>query len=616
MKFKKVDPPVGFFIFIIYNNIMFRAEIKPENIYAFLTEFAFSLLFLIFFATLHYNFTKSKKFNKLMSRKKWFRYGYFFFFGAIISMVTFIVSQLTTQIFNINIGLPITIMGLIFALSFFYSSSMQIGAIIPTIFWVIVEYDGFSGMTDECAIRLGIVVFFALVSFLTSLFKNKRWLFFLIGLIILAGTYIALLVWIQNDDLLLHILEVCIGMLMSIVFLAIIKSLNKMFSNISSISKKATHIDEYFVISSLLEEEFDRYLKEYQPRQALVLTLDIHGSKNTNVRQEFFDNLHHAFKNDNVLYLQTATDKRVIVISNDEYTIKNLNLSYKGNLYSKRLDIDSLSKIEKILLSIPTKYTVNGKAEAISFKAYGSIYGVHSYDITELLSNNLYMINNENSGTNTVQLFNSNMINHLANDNINYATLIQRVNLEEITVELEKIQFLKGKEIYICPRFYWPRMLTCNSKEIMSQFDRQTANTLLRNLAIKSIELYENSSYKHKYKLLIYYPINELTSQFFSARNITKKLRLFGLNNDDVIFSFGCSKIKTWPYTILKSLKDLEKEGINYFLVDLINLNILKTHKPQVVILDESVESNKKQLSKSKKMAKQYNLNVLFTTSK
>lgn len=595
---------------------MFRAEITPENVYAFLTEFAFSLLFLIFFTTLHYNFTKSRRFSKLLARKKWFKFIYFFVFGAIIAMVTFIVSQLTTQIFNINIGLPATIMGLIFALSFFYSSSVQIGAMIPIIFWVLVEYNGFHGMTDECAVRLGIVVFFSLVSFLTSLFKNKRWLFFLIGLIVISGTYTMLLVWINSDELISQVVEILVGAVMSIVFLLITKSINRMFSNISSISKKATHIDEYFVISSLLEESFDRYVRYYQPKQALVITLDIKGTKNSQALQEFYDNLHKAFKNENILYLQTTTDKRAFVISNDEYKIKNLNLSYKGNLYSKRLDVDSLSKVEKIFASIPTSYIVNNKQENLTFKAFTSVYGVHSYDINQLLSNNLYMVNNEDMGINTIQLFNSNMTNHLINDKINYATLTQRVNLEEISVVLEKIQFINSKEIFICPRFYWARMLTCNSKEIMSKFDKQTANTLLRNLAIKSIELYENSQYKHKYKLLIYYPINELASPFFSAKNINKKLKLFGLDNQDVIFSFGCEKIRTWPYTILKSLKDLEKENIKYFLVDLLNTNILKTHKPEIVILDETVENNKKLLAKSKRLAKQYNQNVLFTSSK
>ena len=55
-------------------------------------------------------------------------------------------------------------------------------------------------------------------------------------------------------------------------------------------------------------------------------------------------------------------------------------------------------------------------------------------------------------------------------------------------------------------------MLTCNIDAIMSKFESSVANTLLRHLAIKSLEAYANNEHYHKYPLLLYYPIDQLNT--------------------------------------------------------------------------------------------------------
>ncbi|MCQ2956425.1 MAG: hypothetical protein MJ233_00715 [Mycoplasmoidaceae bacterium] len=53
-------------------------------------------------------------------------------FGFILSLLTFIFSQVSSLAFG-AIGMPLTILGLIYAMTIFYNRSVQVGAIIPTI---------------------------------------------------------------------------------------------------------------------------------------------------------------------------------------------------------------------------------------------------------------------------------------------------------------------------------------------------------------------------------------------------------------------------------------------------------------------------------------------------
>lgn len=568
---------------------MYKIDLSINNFYAFLIELSFSLLFLVLFGSIHYNLTKSNKFNNLLNQKKWFNFIYFFFFGAFLALLTFGVSQLTSTTINIQIGLPAVILGLIFAMSSFYSNSIQIGAAIPTIFWVLVEYDGFSTMSTACWIRLIYVCVFCLLSFGIGFIKDKKWLVFLLGNIALAGIYLLMLIWVNDQDWVVQILEVLFGVLASLMFFAICKSLNKMFSNITTISRRAIYTDKHFLIPSLINEKFEEFVRSASAKQALVFTLDIKGIENEEIKEGFFKSLIEKLWDDHILYIKTHENKYGFIIIDDKYYLQDLKDSYQGNLLNKRLKNDPLSLIENKLNQVKTQFNIDGKDFSIKVRYYLSIYGVHAYDVNELLWFNQFMINNEDlAECNTIKLFNSNMINHIVNDKISYAALTQQVDLNEIDVELEKIKIKGMKETFICPRFYWTKKLTCDINSIMSEFDKQTASTLLRSLAVRSIEAYEQSEYKKKNKLLIYYPIEELTSSFFSTGNIIKKLRLYGVNYKDVIFTFDCAEIIRWPRSVIKHLKDFEEHKLSYFLVDLDNKKVLKTLKPTMVLLAKS----------------------------
>lgn len=594
---------------------MLNLEIRIEDFYAYLIELAFSILFLVLFASIHYNINKSNKVKSLLTEKKWFKFIYFFIFGALLSLLTFVVSTLTSKALDVTIGLPATILCLIFSMSYFYSSSIQIGAIIPTIFWVLYQYKGFSEMTINCGIRLGIVCLFGLIGFAIGFFKEKRWLILILGEIVFAGTYLLTLLLIEDPEWIIQIIEVLTGIISSILFFALIKAINKMFSNVSSISRKAVFIDEHYLVPSLVEESFKQFVKNNNNKQILVCSLEVFGLSNKKLKEKVSEEIYKKLQEKKTFFFKTWEDKYGFIVADDQYFVSNLSLSFKGNSFKERIPDDNLSKFQNKIQSISKQYLINGKQYNINFKCYVSIYGIHSNDINELLWFNQFMITNDDSKEgNCIKLFNSNMVNHITNDRVHYATLIQRINLDEINVELEKIKIKGQRETYICPRYYWTRRMTCDIKEIMSQFDKQTADTLLRSLAIRSIELYEKSAYKGKTKLLIYYPINELRSRFFSVNTLIKKIQLLGLNKKDIIFSFGCSEILTWPYSIIKNLQEFETNNVSYMLIDVVKTNVLKTLKPKIVIISPQASKSRKNKSKTLVAAKKNKINVLFAS--
>ncbi len=132
-------------------------------------------------------------------------------------------------------------------------------------------------------------------------------------------------------------------------------------------------------------------------------------------------------------------------------------------------------------------------------------------------------------------------------------------------------------------------MLTCNINEITSKFEASIANTLLRHLAMKSLEAYANNNKLHKYSLLLYYPIDQLNTNVWSSANLIKKIKMFDVKPENVILSFSIKKYKQIPNQIKENLLDLELHGVNYFLVDVVHPSSLKSLTPQAIILDDSL---------------------------
>lgn len=575
---------------------MGTSSFSLDNFFIFLVEFAFSILFLIVFSAIHYGITQTTKLGKRIEKSKLVSFWYFFIFGFVLAVIEFIVSQVSMIAFG-DIGMPITILGLIYAMTIFYNRSVQVGAIIPTILWVLFEYNGFTSINIECSMRIIIVVVMALVAFATTFVKWRPWLTFLLSCLVEFVAITLVLVSNINDNSAYYFTAVIISILVTIFYYAIIRYLNRLFTHMSTMAKQGAYIDKHYLIPNVLDQYFTQYIKQHNINQALVVSLLIKDK--TKDKKILLDKIYDTFRKDKVLFFKSTYETYGFVVSGDMYQIQDLKQACLGNKLVARND--NLNALEHKLSKLNNDMT--------HIRAYVSVYGVHSCDLNSLLRNNQYALKHDSldQNPNIVQMFNTNIRNQEISDNISYATLNQKVDLNEIQVELEIIRMNRNKKKYVCPRFYWNKLLTCDSATILNQFEQSIANTLLRNLAIRSMEQYSNNVQLHKYPLLIYYPIDQLNANTWSRSEFLKKIKLYGVNSNNIILSFNCNKLSVWPKQIIENLKDLEKHRFRYFLMDVVNLNGLKQLHPYGVVLDESI-ANRKTTSI---FLKQNNLNLL-----
>jgi len=595
-------------------------EFGIKDFYTFLIEFAFCILFLIIFASIHYSINNVKKVRLALQRNKVGHFFYFFGFGALLSALSFVVSQLCTQALDTKIALPIIILGLIFTMSFFYDIAVGVGAIIPSVLWVVWRWSETSTSTNwDIWARLIVIAVYMLVSYALYLYKEQRWSYFIIGSIMIAGTIILCVVNIGDAKLLYHCIETVIGILITFLFLGVIKGINRMFTNITNIAINSVYSDQHYLVPESLEPNFINYIKSNHINQALVILFDFNDVNNNIVKQQLLDNIHDTFNKNNyqTLFFKTEYNKYGIVLSGKEFYINDLNQCFKGNLFSNRLEKDNLLRLQQIINSIPLKYDYYNQAYTFKIKAYVSVYGVHSNDINELINDDMFMLNNEDHLTNNViKIFHSIMTEHIINDQIDYATLTQNINLDELTISLELLKVNNLDKVFVYPRVYWIRKMLGDYKSIIKTLPLKTANTLLRNLAIKAIELYAQSEYKGKYDLVINYPYEELNDIFYSVQNAIQKIKLFGIDPHNVIYCFDVEKIKEWPKNILMHLTEFQTNKIQYILLNVNSGTVFNAHTPIFATLSDNVLKNTKKLQKINKLVAKQKINVLSTINK
>lgn len=569
-----------------------------KNFYIFLIELGFSVLFLIIFAAFHYGLVNTTKLGKKLEQSKVFNFWYFFIFGFILALITFAVSQISSIALG-DIGMPLTIIGLIYAMTVFYNRSVQIGALVPSILWVLYQYHGFTSYSPEWLIRLVVMLVIAVVAIATTFVKWKQWPTFLISCGVTFASLLIIILSSINKDTTYYAITAVIAILATIFYYAVIRSINKWLSHMSTMARQGAYMDKHYLIPSVLGQYFNEFVKRYNVSQALIISLII----NVPDKQKtiVLDRIYETFKDDKVLFFKSNFGTYGLILTGKEYQITNLHNAYLGNKLGSRTNHDNLALLETKLLSLNN--------QDVQIKAYVSVYGVHSCDLEELLQNNNFLYKNDTLSEqhNIVQLFNTNIMTQQIIDNISFATLEQKIDLKDIDVELELLKFNKDKHIYVCPRYYWPKMLTCDSQTIMQQFEPSVANTLLRSLAVKSLEKYANNDEYKKYPLLIYYPINQLNSGSWSVTNLIKKIRLFGVDPHNVILSFNVSQLNYWPKQIVENLIGLQEHDVRYLIVDAISLSSLKRLNPYGIIFDKSIASS----AQTKEFIAKHKLNVL-----
>ncbi len=211
-------------------------------------------------------------------------------------------------------------------------------------------------------------------------------------------------------------------------------------------AKQGAYIDKYYLIPTVFEQYFNDFIKTNNCSQALVVSIVLEGTDSQ--KSLALSKIHSLFENDKSLLFKSTYGTYGFVLTGNKYFISNLQKSCLGNKTISRLDDDNLKSLETQLKKI--------NLSNFKLLAYVSIYGVHSCNVDSLLKRNHYLIKHDNfePKQNIIQVFNTDITTQDIKDEISFATLNQRANLNDINVELELIKMTKSKTMYACPRFY------------------------------------------------------------------------------------------------------------------------------------------------------------------
>lgn len=514
-----------------------------------------------------------------------------------MASVTFVVSQISSIAFG-AIGMPLAILGLIYAMTISYNRSVQVGAIIPSILWILYQFNGFFAFNLNWLFRVVIILVMAIIAIGTTFIKWKKWPTFLLSCLLTLICVLAIIFSSMNDDTAFYCVSIVITIAVTIFYYAIINFLNKWLAHMTKIAKQGVYVDKHYLIPNVLNEYFKQFIEKNNVSQALIVTFNIPDESDKDL---VLETIYQTFKNQKVMFFKSSYSAYGIILTGHKYYISNLNNSYLGNTKRLRMNNDDLKLLEQQILSVNNI--------DVSVSAYVSIYGVHSCKLESLLKNNDYAFKHDDAmkNHNVVQLFNTNIRNQEIVDHAAFVTLSQKINLDEINIELEIIKMNKTRQLYVCPRYFWPKKLTCDTNSIIKEVGQLIGDALLRYLANESLKLYvKNNKYKG-IPLLLYYPINQLNSSHWTINEFIKKINLYDVDRSKIVLSFSVKNFKQLPKQIYSNLLELQENNIKYILVDVLDINILKGLKPEGIALSK-VSKNK---SINNRLANKFKINIL-----
>ena len=258
-----------------------------------------------------------------------------------------------------------------------------------------------------------------------------------------------------------------------------------------------------------------------------------------------------------------------------------------GNKLEERSSSDSLFGLDSII----TKINRNFKAKIF---ASTSIYGVHSYDLNDLIEYSRFTL--------TPVVRRSNINNIVVYDFKRVKDRLKERNkvLElPINIETMSLTYLKGvnKE-----HIYYPSVsFNLDGKKnsfnslFLSNIPKQILEDTVRYIAYQSLRTFDKS----KSTLVIYYPYSYLASSSFNLINFNKKINRYSRPEKIIIGVFLNSKIGKKQYK--ENIEKLRELG---YRVALINMDNLDQENHNLVnpdfILDLEEQTNPLKIKKKK----------------
>lgn len=584
-----------------------------------LIDFSLALGFFILITIIIFNAKKSNMFSYVWDNK--FKSFLFYFSVGILLGLVFPISYAILELYSgLFLYIPLLSVCAVWVISYFFSRYICMGSFVSFITSI------FFFMPYNNKITWLVVLIFILVILniiIGTYFKTKSYKNFLICLSLNVLTNILIVVWFYIESIYFLLIMIGTMFIACLILFFIIQVINKMYNKLNVLGKNSLYANKYFIHSNFVEEIFKKQINENNVQQATIIIFSFRDLENLlytknykvykEIHSQLLELLHNYFDGQNFMFIKTQANNFGIITFDKQYTINDTRVIYDGNELQTRLMNDPLQKIENLVCNLPNKIRYNDEVVELTITAFATFYGIHGYDYEQLISNCEQQMQNYSYDKNRSRLQVCNLKNELDwnNDKIHFINLRKAFDIENIKISLD-VCTINGQKV-LAPVFYYLKSFTSNLKTILKKVPNDLQPTLLRYLAIKSLNVYREIKQKHNYPLMIYYPIQELIYPEFSWYAIENKLSFYDITFNDVIFVFESDMTFLMSDIIIKNLKGLSVFNVKYVLsdIDYEHTPLFKQITPTCITLSENISKNHKLLELTNKLCDKLNINIL-----
>lgn len=481
----------------------------------------------------------------------------------------------------------------------------------------------FQNSLGLASIHLGVLLILGIIIYCLRFIKSKQFSNFLINILMLAILLVTnTLLFKQYEFKNLNYLLIPLSFVIEIIlyyitnwFIPFIKNLNQL--NLLKKYEK-NFFYSFHIAKNIIKEKIEKNNLKY----GLVMIFDyinisrlpiLWGNSKTNeIKEIIINELLYAFRDEDVVFFMTLKNEYAAFISLKNKSFTNMFEIYKNNNKQIRPITDPFCRLQLKLLDIPKIISFDEKTQKIYTGIYSSIYGVHSYDLNQLIEFARYTktrsitnkkggivldifdpliwseFNTKDNGYEFNQYFNSNSIEIKP-----FNSMFNNIEIVDFHVSCIENLLLNYDEIKIY----------ASNNNILEKTMR-----LIAMESLKKIQKYNDK--KINKKINLQYPINYILSGEFSINSFKEKINFLNLKLDNIILEFDLNYLSNESLNEITflNLQNLKNNNciIRFKNFDLKHLEILNYFQPDWIDLFD----NSKLINFSKQLKNDFNINI------
>ncbi len=334
----------------------------------------------------------------------------------------------------------------------------------------------------------------------------------------------------------------------SIIQMSIVFVVNRVYSNYSTLETFSTRDDVSYYKISMAHNALIKMIDEKRITNGIIVLFNIKTDDSsilTNILKSIREKTEDKYKN--TFYFKASANYYGAFFELGENFKIDKVLS--NNKSSTRTDDDDLCHISNSIDSISKFYKVE-------INAGGSIYGIHSYNIVELIEYSRFLLSPavSRANSNSLIVYDFKRVKERLNETTQVRNL--PVDIENMTISYSR--GISSEDVF------YPNISFENaSGNIFNEIENKNLNedqieTLLRFSAYQTLRKFE----KLESSLVLFYSLNYLSKEDFNSKDFIKKVNRY-LPEDKLIVGIDTSTNKI-TNKLLSNIQNLRSLGIRF----------------------------------------------------